>query len=119
MRRTMSFPAVCTALLLCFSACGDDSDAADDQPNAAEDVTPGSSDSVADSGGADDGAAGDDILADYLEGSGLTTDIVSDEEHECMNAELRPRYPDGLPENLSEEDIDAVDAAAEACNVTL
>ena len=124
MKQGIRLGAAVVALLLGVAACGgDNSDAADDQPSDDVASTSAPSDAADSSDSADAGSSGgdggDDILADFLAGSGLTTDIVTDEQHECMNAELRPLYPDGLPDPLADEDIDAVDAAAETCDVSL
>lgn len=67
---------------------------------------------------------GDDLIGDVLSRYGLSSEILSFEDRDCMNAELASVFPDGVPDDFAvspefQEELDAVDAAADACDVQL
>ncbi|MFC6286236.1 hypothetical protein ACFP3Q_08040 [Nocardioides sp. GCM10027113] len=116
MRTRTSVGTAGLLLALALSGCG-----GDDSGDAGAETDAGG-DSAASSTDAPDG---DDLLGEYLAGSGLSPDIMSGGESDCMNRELREAFPDGFPDGFredqaaTEEVIEAVDAAAEACDVVL
>lgn len=120
MRKLVTAAALGLVMTISLAGCGDD-DGGSDEPDTGVD---GGVDDGVDGGDAGE-VDGDDLVAVFLSGSGLTPDIMSDAEHDCMNAELDAVYPDGFPEGfredqeVTEEVSDAVDAAAEACDVVL
>jgi len=118
--RMLGTIGVVVAVLL--TGCGDDG-GSDDADLGVGDV--GTGEDYGTSPSAPSAPDGDDLLAVYLSGSGLNPDIVSDAEHDCMNSELLATYPDGFPDGfrqdsaVTEEVVETVDAAAEACDVVL
>lgn len=116
MRTRTSVGAAGLLLALTVSGCGgDDGGDAGAETDAGGDGTASSTDAP----------DGDDLLAEYLAGSGLSPDIMSGGESDCMNRELREAFPDGFPDGfredqaVTEEVVKAVDEAAEACDVGL
>lgn len=71
---------------------------------------------------ADDPAAGgDDLVSQILAGFGLPPSFLTDQQRQCMNIELEDDFPDGLGDDfvLDETLGAALDAAAQACGVTI
>jgi hypothetical protein len=123
--RVASVALASIALLACG---GDDAepDATEASPTeaaasatATQEATQGA---TADTDGGAGGDAGDDMTAAILgDVFGLPPNFITESERNCMNAELAAAYPEGLPANYNsdEELLDAVDAAAVTCNVSL
>ncbi len=57
-------------------------------------------------------------------GGAGAVEILTDEERDCMNEALAPSFPQGLPPGLTANEefegvLDALNGAAEICDVTL
>lgn len=127
----MALAAVALAATGWLAGCGGDSDDVDDDdgpvattPIATEPDAGGDADGESGVGGGTASAAPGDLVSEImipLFGFTVTDLGFSEADQACMNDELAAEFPDGLPEDIaSSEDVaGALDAAAEACDVSL